>query len=321
MTARLSLSALLVFTIAMSCSAAERRPPASPDTGDGPGRSFLEPWGEISRQVASIENGGEKDTAPPLRPFIAPNAVAARDEYVYIADSGAGSVLRYNRYSMSLERLARPPADFLTDIKVLADHSFVVTDPFNSRVLRFGHDGSLRWVFKSGEWLIHPTAVAVDEKKGLVYVADGVGGYVVVFNTVGQVIGVMADRVSEKNAPVNITSIAMGPDGLYVADKTSRAVHVFNDAGERLYFFGDEDLAEPLAVDVDEDGRVYVADGADNSIKVFSGGRLVWSAERGGAGWVRFQGLSDVAVEGGRLYASDNVSGKVYIFLVMPENL
>ncbi|MGK7346479.1 MAG: NHL repeat-containing protein [Candidatus Nitrospinota bacterium M3_3B_026] len=319
MTVRFLL-VLVGAVAALSCSTIEKSP-SGPGAGEKTGRSFLEPWGEISRQVASMENGGERDTAPPLRPFLAPSAVAARDEYVYIADSGAGCVFRYNSYSMALARLVRPPADFLTDIKVLADHSFVVTDPFNSRVLRFGHDGSLRWVFKNRTYLSHPTSVAVDEKRGMVYAADGAGGYIVAFNTAGQVVNVMADWVSGKEGPIDIASIAMGPDGLYVADRVSRAVHVFNGDGERLYFFGDKDLGEPLALDVDEDGRVYVADGADSSIKVFSGGRLVWSAGKEDGGWVRFQGLSDLAVEDGRLYASDNVSGKVYIFLVMPENL
>ena len=70
---------------------------------------------------------------------------------------------------------------------------------------------------------------------------------------------------------------------------------------------------------VDADGRVFVGDEGDNSIKVFADGSLVSLFNGSGEGAVRFSRIADIAVDEKLLYVADGLSGDVYYFLIAEE--
>jgi DNA-binding beta-propeller fold protein YncE len=117
-----------------------------------------------------------------------------------------------------------------------------------------------------------------------------------------------------------------------VRDESGYVVHdgvkVFTSRGEFLRELGPEDYpAHPGArvrkaygLDIDNQQRVYVADYATNTVRVFDrdGRQLAEFFGRSGIAAGEFDGLNDVAVddERGYLYAVDNVNARVQQFFL-----
>lgn len=94
---------------------------------------------------------------------------------------------------------------------------------------------------------------------------------------------------------------------MYVTDSVARVVHVFdvpNGKYSELMEVGDGVLQKPLGVDVDRQGRVYVADGTHRYVFVFDPSGK-YSKRIGGPSF--FDRLSSVTVDpdGKRIYAVD----------------
>lgn len=100
-------------------------------------------------------------------------------------------------------------------------------------------------------------------------------------------------------------------DGVKVFDARGRFVR---ELGARDYVYG-ESTARPYGLDIDTQGRVYVADFASNTLRVFApSGELLKRFEPGtGTELGAYQALNDVAVdeERGLLYAVDNLLAEV----------
>lgn len=103
-------------------------------------------------------------------------------------------------------------------------------------------------------------------------------------------------------------------DSVKVFDARGRLVR---ELGARDYAYG-EHTARPYGLDLDAQGRVYVADFASNTLRVFApSGELLKRFEPGaGTELGEYQALNDVAVdeERGLLYAVDNLLAEVRVY-------
>lgn len=264
--------------------------------------------------------GGEKAVFG--RPFVMPVDVGASGEYVYIVDAGRRSVYRYNRFTNLLTEFSRFPVDMATKILVTPDSSFYLTDPPRGRILYYDRLGKLVRIIKNLVYLSNPVAITMDEQSGDIFVADGTFNHIVVFNRIGDVIQTINLLVGKRfDGMASIADLTFGSDGLYLVDKVEREIVVLDRNGNMRYSFGKKSLREPVAVSIDIDGRVFVADQGDNSIKVFSAGKLEFVFEGSGHAGGRFIQIEDMTLYNRFLYVADSSGGKTLILSVNPARM
>jgi len=100
-------------------------------------------------------------------------------------------------------------------------------------------------------------------------------------------------------------------DGLEVFSSTGQFQHTI---GAQTYAYDDEDINAPYGLDIDEQGRVYVADFDGDAIRVFSPQGELLARLDGGAN--QFGDPTDVAVDDQRqlLYIADPFNSQVHQF-------
>jgi len=263
-----------------------------------------------ARVVARAEGLGAlgMGNAPgPYLPFLAPAAVAARGNFVYVLDAGRRQVFIYDQAMQSMAPLARYDASSASALAVGADRSLYVADLAQQQVLHFSIDGRQLAPFRSQFDLVRPSALVLEQVAGALLVADSQYRHVVAFDSLGRVSGVL-----EPEPGIGIDAMARGPDGLYLVDRSSAQVHVLDRYGVPRYALGAGVLTSPGPIAVDSYNRVFVADG-ENSIKVFAGARLV-SSEGAGS----FSRIAALWLENDLLYVADSGAARVFIMRVAP---
>lgn len=249
-----------------------------------------------------------------------PVAVAVRDHELYIADAGRETLYLYDTISGRMELLKDlrgVMSGEVADIYVAGDHSYYLADSVGRKVVHFSRDGQAMRTFKDSLNLSRPVSVSVDETTGDVYVADGMFDHVLVFNSAGELWRKLGGRGQEEGEFLNITAMTRGVDGVYVTARLGIRGQVLDpEHGQFLYAFDRNALVFPNSVVADLEGRAYVSDFFENSIKIFEHGHLVAKAGATGAGPGRFKGIADLALENGFLYVADSLNGRVQVFKI-----
>lgn len=252
--------------------------------------------------------------------FRRPNAVAARDQILYIVDAGLALVFEYDRMSARLKVLTDLKgmiAGDAADIYVANDRSFYIADTLGGRVLHFSANGRLQRTIMDDQNLRRPVAISVDEANGDVYVADGGLDHILVFNSGGKLFRAVGSRGDDEGEFRDITGMVRDRNGNFlVTTRLGYRAQTMDNEGRFLYQFDKDTLVFPNAIAVDQDGRTFVSDFIDNSIKIFEEGHLV--AVEGGSGVApgRFKGITDLWVDGGFLYAADSLNGRIQVFRI-----
>jgi len=242
--------------------------------------AYLQAEGIPEIWSASIKTGG-------------PTAIAL-DVYetLYIVEAGRNHLLVYNscgKYLKKIEGLNKP-------ISVAVDNNcrIFIGNAGRGNVEVF--DGNLTFLFKLGAGdgeFKHPTAIAVTDE-GNIYVADSKENNIKVYNANGSnnfSFGAVGSGDGQFNCP---TSIAIDEQNgeLIITDLPvqkqskqfgqiimqnsigSARIQIFDMNGDFMRSFGEFGVGEgllnkPLGVDVDTEGRIYVADAYQNVVQVF----------------------------------------------------
>ena len=297
--------------------------PASPvGTADScaaePRENLLRRWGEISGSLSMriVGRSGAFDSG--VLQLGSPTGVAASLDQVYILDSGHAQILRLDRNSQAVrQRIPVPGVDLRARISVDRSQSLYLTNPAVASVTQYDLDGRMLQTFASQSVLAEPVGLAVSDRDGSLYVADGLSARVVVFNAQGAVERIIGNQFEDSGEFLSVGDIALAPDQLFVVDQVARRVHLLSSAGRYRYAFGEEVLIDPQAVVVDRENRVYVADNGDKSIKIFQGGELLSvfggpdNPER-----VRLGRVSGMWESDELLYVADTESVSIKIFRI-----
>lgn len=256
--------------------------------------------------------------AMPFRRFVFPAALAVREPDLYVADSGANTLWRFELGSQLMHAIGGVgPVLPTLRLAAAADHSLWVLNPGLARVQRFSRGGRPVAEFSDPDNLPQPTALAVDAVAGRVWVADATYQHVVGFHVGGGAPQVLAARGPSDARIEGVAAIAADRQGLYFADPACRCVSRLGPRGEPLGSFGAEALRQPHALVVDRWGRVWVADGFDQSLKLFVDGRLAASLAARDLG---LRDLTALALDQGTLYIADGLGGRVGVYrLRAPE--
>lgn len=285
--------------------------------GDAAARwELLRPWIDLTGASVGASLGpgfGEGAGYVVLRQ---PTAVSARGNDVYLVDAAQRRVFRYDRARQTLAPFTSLSAGAEMSVYAAPDMSVYVTDPARGQVLHFAWGGTPLASLGSPGDLGRPIAVAVDEGSGQVLVADGLYDQIIAFNSLGRRLFIIKPQGVRA-----IAAMALGPDGIYVADPLARQVVVVGRDGAYRYAFGAGTLAGPNAIAVDRGNLAFVADNFDQTVKVYRDGKWVATAGGVGAAPGRFNGIAGLAVDGGLLYAADSLNARVQIMLITPQAL
>lgn len=287
------LALALWFAVMAGCAApaqqkVERQPIAFPPPPDEP-RFFYERSFYSSADVVPEESGSglrRLVTGEGRRGegFAKPYAVAVRGGRIYLSDS--------------VERT----------IKVL--------DVVNGRFYRIGEEGQ-------GQ-LVKPLGLDVDNA-GTLYVADATAKHIMVYDRDGKFLR----KIGGKDWFDRLTSVTVDAAGtrLYVVDiggvnSTRHRVRVFDArSGQHLFDFGKRgsgpgEFNLPRDLAIGKDGRLYVVDGGNFRVTVFShDGKHLNSWGSVGKQYGQFARPKEIATDQeGRVYVVDTAFGNFQIF-------
>ncbi|WP_136416694.1 hypothetical protein [Herbaspirillum sp. ST 5-3] len=244
--------------------------------------------------------------------FLAPSAVVARNNIVYVFDSGHRQLFRIDSTQQSMTRFTDYGGS-VAGMAVAPDLSLYVADAGTQQVLHYSWDGKPLPRLAHDTVLARPVAICVDAATGRIFVADSLYNHVVIFDGLGR-----AQQTLKSLEARSIESMARGPDGLYLVDRLSRQVVVMGLDGRDRYVLGEGTLNDPQAIAVDRFNRVFVSDAFDNSIKVYEGGQL--TARFGGSGATpgRFNRVTFLSIDQNTLYVADSLNARVQSFHIAP---
>lgn len=258
----------------------------------------------------------------------------------YVSDVGRASVMVFDLGKHELRSLVTPegaptiihPLSVVTD----RDNNLYVLERRTATILVFdSSEKYLRAIRLKSASVSNPIALAIDKKKGLLYVSDASSRKIVVMDLAGVVqrsIGSAGDAAGQFNLPVALVINSKGQ--IIVADAFDAAVQIFDAEGRFLRKFGrrgdaagDFQLIKSIAVDSSD--NIYVVDGRSHSVSIFN--------ERGelllvlgsfyaisGSGKVAPGGFSvPVGIDidsSDRIYVVDQLNARVQVFQYLSES-
>lgn len=281
---------------------------------------LLLPW-------ESIAGGWEGNTltGQRLRQFVRPVALAVRDDYIYVVDAGVNQLLRYQRTTQRLEivkELSSLGVMEVTDLYVAPDLSFYLADAGGRRVLHYDARGNLVQTFANSLNLTRPVAISVDDATRYVAVADGYYDHVLRFTPAGHLASSFGGRGEGQGEFLNITALAKTRDNWLVATRLGKErVQVLNEQGAYSYGMEPGTVIFPLAIAADEAGHAFVADYADNSIKIYERGKLLGRVGQNGVGPGQFKRIADMWWERDFLFVADSLNARIQVLRVVLKNV
>jgi len=152
---------------------------------------------------------------------------------------------------------------------------------------------------------------------GRVYVADSGNSQIKVFDRDGNYSTSFGRRGSGQGELEYPSGLRVKDGRVYVADFKNNRVAVFSTEGQFILNLtqgrGKEPLA-PLAIDVDDEGAVYIADRSHRVIVLDRQGRFVRAFGKGGAEDGQLAYPNGILLTRDRVYVSDSGNGRVQVF-------
>jgi DNA-binding beta-propeller fold protein YncE len=169
-------------------------------------------------------------------------------------------------------------------IAVDAEDSIFIADGQNGTIEVFDRDGQfLRTIgmFKGERRFEKPTAIAINQKKALLYVLDGPANEVFVCDLEGNLVQRISNRTKSGIKFVYPTEIAVLEDRIFIIDDVGSRVQVFDSSfNPRSSFRVKVHQGTPVLTEIglaaDATGRIYLSNLFPDQLAVFEeNGRLV----------------------------------------------
>ena len=280
--------------------------------------------GGILERIAGVS------VTPQERPrMIKPYGVAVDSKgRVYVTDTIKAVVFVFDLEHKTLEfRGNNAPANLELPVGLAVDEKdrLFVSDSKTHQITCFAPDGTFESAFGAAD-LKRPGGLAVDDSLHRLYVVDGGGKRIAVFDLDSlKLLRYMGQVKSGGDITAGLdypNSIAIDPDGLiYVTDAIMARVVVYDTEGNFVRAFGKRGdgagmFGRPKGIAIDADGHVYVADALLNSMQIFSPeGRPLLNVGGNGMGPGQFMLMAGVAIDRkNRVIAVDQTPARIEIF-------
>lgn len=257
------------------------------------------------------------------------NVFVDQKERLYIADPGASRVTVIDLKTADVMNVLRTPEDYLdSPVGVAADAAgrIYISDSVLNKVFVFDQQGKYISLFE-GEFK-RPTAIAVDNTRSRIYVADTAEHVINVYSAEGKrikTIGHPGSLPGEFNFPSHLFVDSEGL--LYVTDFMNFRVQVFSAEGDFLFSIGSlgdamGNLDKPKGVAVDSDGNIYVVDSIKDRVKIFNRkGELLLPFGQEGMDLGQFWLPSGIFIDkANRIFVADTFNGRVQVFQFLGSN-
>lgn len=207
-------------------------------------------------------------------------------------------------------------------IAISSDGSVFVADTAQDRVFVYKKNKFFAAIGHTGDFE-SPSGVALDEKRGLIYVVDSKKHNVSVFSLSDykkiRTIGKRGSELGEFNFPANI---ALDADGrLYVVDTFNVRIQVFDENGafvKAIGKLGDGPgfLARPKGIAIDSEGHIYIVDAAFQNFQIFDrDGNILLVIGTTGVLPGEFYLPAGIAIDDeDKIYVVDQIPGSVTVF-------
>lgn len=280
---------------------------------------ILKPWGIISGVMKAGRPASLSSQPVDRIKLISPAAVAAVSTTVFIADTAQQQIFKFDRATQTISSYATVP-QMSNKVSLHIDRglSVYLTDQLSGVTTQFDIDGRVLHEFFSLRDLVKPVAAVVDDVNAEIFIADQLRAHVLIFNRNASVSRVIGSQRGEANPWQSITAMAYSNNQLFLVDQLSHQVHALAPSGKYRYAFGKEELVSPMAIAIDQNDRVFVADAASNTLKVYKGG--VYETEIGGEAseiTYDFQSISGIWIDSDLLYLADTNNASVKIYKIL----
>ncbi len=250
---------LLVSMLAACADLPDSTSSVNPDSRNG----LLSSWRSIESGIQ--ETGSATAAVGQYIQLGRPVSVAAWADYVYIADAGRQAILRYDLRRETFSVYYRMQVAPATRIMATVGEYLYVADTIQGRILYLDPGGRLLREIKDFN-LKRPVAIAEDFSRGRILVADAFYNQVLAFNKLGRLLKIFKP-VDETAVPIaGIIDMVVKGEKIYFLDRSLRQVVVTDLDGHYLYTIEKNRLQQPVAMQVDESGRIIIADAFDNSL-------------------------------------------------------
>lgn len=298
------------LVMALGLAALAPAAPAAPRCT--PGAPVLSSWRTLTGAPLEPAPGQRPATLMPgYQIFMAPVALAARDNWLWVADLGLRKVFVLDQARPLMHAIPAYLPQAVTALLAAPDLSLYVADSALQRVLRFGFDGRPMPGFANASQMARPVGLAFDPAQANLLVADNLYRHVLVFGSLGNLRDVV-----QTDAVRSLDAMAQGPDGLYLVDRLQRQVLVIGADGAERYAFGEGSLGMPGQIAVDRHNRVFVSDEQDQTIKVYGNGILLDDGHASAK--ARFVQIAALALDRDMLYVADRANGRIVLLRVAP---
>lgn len=272
--------------------------------------------GRLRRMLAALAGASTPRIVRPSGVAVDGGVTAIADAaagVVHVLDAGAG--YRAIR-KVGQRRLLAPTA------VAVAGETLYITDSTARLAVRVATDGRFLGHLGAPGELSRPTGIAVDARRGRVYVTDTGSHQLVVYDPSGRRLRTVGERgrgPGQFNYP---THVAVGPDGeVAVSDALNFRVQIFTPALEFHHAIGAAgdgpgSFARPKGVAFDSDRHLYVADALFDNIQIFdAGGRLLLAFGSTGVGPGEFRMPTALCIDAhDRVLVADYLGARVAIF-------
>jgi hypothetical protein len=270
---------------------------------------------------AFISTGGNAPGVPrvlgPFTPLRHPVAVASAGHEVYVADSGHARVFRIDPFANQLLELLARPIQLGTRLALPADLSLYVLDPLARRIERYAPEGRLLSAFAIDATIGNITDFALDRAHGTVIAVDSLHRRMVAYQPLGRAFQIVPLSAEPRHGLVSLDAIAMGPGALYAIDKRCACLVALAPDGRVLTTFGHKLVSQPDKIAADMQGRVFVYDRAERSLKIFSGQSLEESVPVSRYGLME---VTDLQAAAGWLYIADGPGAQIRLLRIKPKS-
>jgi len=243
---------------------------------------------------------------------------------IYVSDLGAVFVLDLQNRDFDFLGTEPGTGRLIMPIGIAISHDdrIFVADVAQDRVFVYSGKKYIAAIGKTGEF-DNPTGVAIDHKRGLLYVVDTKKHKVSVYSLSDysfiRAFGSRGKENGQFNFPTNIA--VDGEGKVYVVDTANFRIQIFDAEGKFLKSIGKlgdspGSFARPKGVGVDSEGHIYAVDTAFQNFQIFDqDGNLLLFV--GGAGHTpgTFGLPAGLAVDNqDRIYVIDQMPARLQIF-------
>ncbi|PLX94166.1 MAG: hypothetical protein C0621_05925 [Desulfuromonas sp.] len=266
--------------------------------------------------------------------FKSPFGIVADGEgHVWVSDIHAKNLRIYD-FDERKVRFFFKRAIFSTPAAMDLDESgyLYVADTAANKIFTFSQSGKPGVVISDPTHLGKPSGVAVSRSLGRIYVSDGIGGKVVVFDLKGNYLFEFGRSTKEAGGLYSPQGLALDRDGnVFVCDMLNARMMVFDKDGGFVRTFGERgdqvwQFVSPKDCAFDSQNNLYIVDSRSANLLIYTPeGRLLLALGEGKASVhpLGFGAPSSIFIDkNDRIYVADIIDRRfsVYQFLT-PEYL